>query len=400
MKILFVDDEPNVLSGLRRMLRSCRNEWDMEFACGGEEALERLAAKEFDVVVSDMKMPGMDGLELLTAVRYNYPSTVRIILSGQSDQERVIRSVGPAHRYLHKPCDAEYLISVVKKSFKLQNELADNKLSSLVAGIGSLPSLPKVYTDLQEEIYSENASVDRIGSLVSQDMAMSAKILQLVNSSFFGLPQRVNDPTHAVSLLGIERIKPLVLMAGVFCQFQLNTFKASTLTSLTEHSLQVGMLAKEIASQESTCEQEVEDAYIAGMLHDIGMLVLMSYLSDEYQQVIATAESTGRKLWEVEQEVLGTNHAMVGAYLLNLWGLPNPIVEAVAWHHRPESCIENQFRPLTAVHVANQLVAKKSPLDANGSIDAVCLPYLERLGLAERLSAWQDCVVANVIAEA
>lgn len=391
MRVLFVDDEPNVLDGLRRMLRCCRKEWTMKFACGGEEALERLSEEEFDVVVSDMKMPGMDGLELLTAVRYNYPSTVRIILSGQSDQERVIRSVGPAHQYLNKPCDADHLISVVNKSFKLQNELSDSKLTSLVAGIGSLPSLPKVYSDLQEEIFSEDASVDRIGELISQDMAMSAKILQLVNSSFFGLPQRVNDPTLAATLLGIERIKPLVLMAGVFCQFQQEAFNANVLPDLTEHSLQVGSIAKEIASVESACEQVVEDAHIAGMLHDIGMLVLMSYLAEEYVEIIKKAEQTDQKLWEVEQEVLGTNHAMVGAYLLNLWGLPNPIVEAVAWHHRPDEYVDSSFQPLTAVHVANLITSTNSPLDPNRTSNEISISYLNRLGLSKRLPIWQTC---------
>src|SRR5262245_37814840 len=98
-KILFVDDEPNVLQGLERMLRSMRHEWEMQFAMSGPAALERLAEQTFDVIVSDMRMPGMTGAQLLTEVSQRHPHIVRIILSGQADQEDILRSVGPTHQY-------------------------------------------------------------------------------------------------------------------------------------------------------------------------------------------------------------------------------------------------------------------------------------------------------------
>jgi len=199
-RILFVDDESMVLDGLRRMLRGMRNEWEMEFAASGHEALGILAGRQFDVIVTDMRMPGMDGCQLLNHVKKLHPQVVRIVLSGQSDNDMIMKSVGPAHQFLSKPCDAEILKTTVARVCSMWNLLDDEALIKVVSGIESLPSLPQLYSEVVDEVNSAEGSLNRVGEIISKDSGMSAKILQLVNSAFFGLPRQVTSPVRAVQL--------------------------------------------------------------------------------------------------------------------------------------------------------------------------------------------------------
>jgi len=146
--VLFVDDDENVLAGLRRMLRGFRDQWIMDFVASGAEALHYLAHREADVVVTDLRMPGMNGLELLKHLNSHYPHIVRIILSGQSDEESTIRAAGVAHQYLSKPCETETLKATIVRACALQDRLSNQSLKNIVAGMNSLPSPPTHYQEL------------------------------------------------------------------------------------------------------------------------------------------------------------------------------------------------------------------------------------------------------------
>ena len=275
MRVLFVDDQTNVLAGLRRMLRGLREEWQMEFADSGEEALALMAESPFDVVVSDMRMPGMDGVQFLTETMTRYPGTVRIILSGQADQASVLRAVTPAHQYLSKPCDAETLKATVARACALRDTLSQESLIRLVSQVTTLPSLPHVYTKLLEELQSEDASVQGVAELIAQDVGMTAKLMQMVNSSFFGIPRRVESPAQAAAMLGLNVLKSLVLSAGIFSQFDMNGLRGYSVDALMEHSLAVSHLAQQIAQSHSDNKELAEDAQLAGLLHDVGQLLLV-----------------------------------------------------------------------------------------------------------------------------
>ncbi|MEM9644291.1 MAG: response regulator [Planctomycetota bacterium] len=388
--ILFVDDESNVLSGLRRMLRSQRREWTMHFASGGEEALSLMERETIDVIVSDMRMPGMDGAALLTRISEAYPHTVRLILSGQSDHERIFRAIGPAHQFLSKPCEAETLIETVSRACRLQSQLADESLRNVISQIGTLPSLPQLYRDLVGELESSDASLDRVGEIIGADLAMSAKVLQLVNSSFFGIPQHVNCPKHAVSLLGLSVIRPLALTAGAFARYEDSILLEFSLSDAIDHGLAVATTARAIAMAESPeAPYLIDDAFIAGMMHDIGKLVLASHLQSSYREAFSLVSRENLAHPEAEKAVFGTTHADVGAHLLDLWGLPNSIVEAVAFHHRPSESDATQFSPLTAVHAANVLRRSSESVGDAKHGTPWDLVHLETLNLSDRVKAWK-----------
>jgi HD-like signal output (HDOD) protein/ActR/RegA family two-component response regulator len=386
-RILFVDDEPLVLQGIQRGLRAMRAEWEIEFANGGPQALETMAQAPFDVVITDMRMPGMDGAQLLDLVKTKFPRTVRIILSGQSDRETILRSVGPSHQYLSKPCDLDELKQRLMRTFALRDMLDDPHLKEVIGRLKTVPSLPSLYVAVTGALRSPETPLKKIGDLIAQDMGMCAKVLQLANSAFFGLSCHVSSPQQAVSLIGIENLKALVLSVQVFSDFggQLG----QEMGFLWEHSMTTASFAQAIARVELGARGVADDAFTAGLLHDVGRLVLAAVFGAEYQGVLKRAAEPGALLARCEGEAFGCTHNGVGAYLLGLWGLTDSIVEAVAWHHQPAHAQPTAFSALIAVHAADyydQQMHVHTCSDEQATMDE---PLLNQLGLQSRLASWE-----------
>ena len=329
-----------------------------------------------------MRMPGVDGAELLTRVSEQYPDTVRLVLSGQSEHEKIFRAVGPAHQFMSKPCDPDVLISKIEKACGLNTHLQDEAIRNITSRLTSLPSLPDVYRDLVAELKSDEASIQRVADRISADLGMTAKVLQLVNSSFFGIPQKVGCVSQAVALLGLNIIRPLVLSVNVFSQYEEPNIKDFSLDRLFVHSLTVATKAKSIAEAMNAPEEIANDAFIAAMLQDIGQLVLATNETERFEQAIELAASGEMPLHEAESQIFNCSHAEIGAHLLGLWGLPNPIVEAVTFHHRPMAAHEKEFAPLTAIHIANTISLKTPEL-----LDT---EYLESIGLSTSYEEWLE----------
>jgi HD-like signal output (HDOD) protein len=388
--LLFVDDEPKVLQGLQRQLRAMRGEWNMNFAEGGAKALDFMSTQPVDVIVSDMMMPEMDGSQLLNEVTKRHPNTVRIVLSGHAERGAVMRLVGPAHQYLSKPCNAEELRNAIARAFALRDLLCNEQLKQLATRVKCLPSLPALYTQLNEEFQKEEPSLERAGEIISRDIGMTTKILQLVNSAFFGLPQPISRPSEAVMYLGLNTVRSLVLSLQIFSQFDSETGRWFSLDALACHCWITGVAARRVAHEERKDANTQEQCFLAGLLHDVGQLILAVGLPGEYQEVLRTSKSLNRPAWEVEQERFGATHAGVGAYLLGLWGLPNPIIEAVAMHHRPAACAVHEFSPVVAVHVADVFVHQRPGANTEVPPPALDLNHLAQLGLADRIEIWRE----------
>jgi HD-like signal output (HDOD) protein len=390
LRILFVDDELNVLEGLQRMLRVMRHEWTMAFAQSGQEALDILNGEPFDVVVSDMRMPGMDGAQLLSEVMKRCPQSVRIVLSGQSDREMLLKSVRPAHQYLSKPCDTEVLKSTIVRARALREVLADSSLKATISQLDSLPSLPSVYNEIMEELQSQDPSIKRVAEIIEKDVGMTVKILQLVNSAFFGLFRHVSSPFQAASLLGLDTIKALALSVQIFTQFDQKKLPRFSLAELQDHYMATGALTRAIAKAENQEQTMVNDSFMAGLLHDLGKLVLAVNFSEKYSQSLLMAQEKNIPLWEAERMTLGTSHAEVGAYLMGLWGLHDTIVEALAFHHCPGKLPGKGFNPSITVHVADALAHEHAAGSQHEFSSRISMEYLAELDMAHRLPVWRQ----------
>lgn len=328
-RILFVDDEPHLLAGLRRMLRSRRDVWEMDFADGGEAALAKLAEQPFDIVVSDMRMPGMDGGQLLALVRQRHPRTARIILSGHADRAAIISAVGPTQQYLAKPCDVEVLVEVLERVLAVRDLIVDDRLAELLGGVDSLPKPPQIYEEMLAISTDPECSLSDVVAVIERDLGTSAEVLRLVNSAFFGLPSEVTTITRAVSLLGLETIQALAVAGAVFAAGGPPP-PGVDVQRMSQRGMEVGQLSRRIAVAEGWSRQSVGDAFFAGLLYEVGLPVLAAASPQTW--ATASAVSIGDLDDERDHEVdlFGCSVTQASAYLLGLWGFNEPVVEAIA----------------------------------------------------------------------
>jgi HD-like signal output (HDOD) protein/ActR/RegA family two-component response regulator len=398
-RILFVDDEPSMLRVLKMGMRSMNGIWEMEFAENGEAALALIQNKAFDVVVTDMRMPGINGAQLLNQVLRIHPHTVRIILSGYSDLSEVVNCVGLTHQFLEKPCTLDDLKDCLKRVTAVKERLGNDQLRELTGGLKNLPSVPALYLEIVDALQSATVTAQRIAEIVSRDPALSAKLLQISNSAFFGFSRKVYSVDEAVQLLGVSVIQSLAMAVPIFSSFSRAKCPTFPIEQVWEHSLQTAIIGRRIYSQHLNDSLTGEQAFCAGILHDVGKIILASELPDKYSAVLQESLSSGKPLYEVEQSHFGATHSEVGGYLLALWGLPIPLVEAVANHHNPRRCGVQELCLAGVVHIANALEYYKGDQKALRT-EGVDSTYLKFIGLERQFSVWRADVAARAAAAA
>ena len=351
-RILFVDDDLRLLEALRVGLLPRADTWSMTFVESGARALEELERSPQDVLVADVRMPGMDGAQLLRTVRERWPDTVRIVLSGAAELADVVRLLPVAHQYLSKPCLARRLEEVIERSLDLKAILSKSVLRALLGGTDRLPAQPRVFSRLQVAMANEKISTREVSRIIRADAMVTAKVLQIVNSAFFRPARRVTSIEQAVTYLGFPAVRNLAMCAEVFAHRPANASVAPlNLERLQQHSNRVAAVVHALTSELAWND----DAVLSALLHDIGYWVLVQERPRDLEKALEVSIADRIPMYEAETRVLGASHAEVGAYLLGLWGLPYPIVEAVARHHTPEGVRIGKFDVLPALAVGMAL---------------------------------------------
>lgn len=374
--ILFVDDDGGVLDGLRRQLRRRREVWELRFARSGEEALALLATETVDVVVTDVRMPGIDGLELLRRVRARFPATVRIVLSGYASPADERQAYQVAHRVLPKPCEHDLLAEVLDQAVGTRVRVPERAVHTLVGGVEGLPSVPQVYTELQAVLRDEMSDAQSVARVIERDAVMVASVLRGANAAAFGLSEPVMRVRDAVAYLGRRMVTNMVLGLATFDRFREAGVSPSCMRLFQARAMATASVATRLVER-----RDRDDAYVAAMLHDIGELVMLVAFGGPYE-AISGGGGGGDDVAE-ERAAFGTTHDTVGAYLLGLWGLPSGVVEAVAAHHEPLA--ESHHDVSRAVRIAGALIrASQAPEGSPAEHDTWPLTATERA----RADAW------------
>jgi HD-like signal output (HDOD) protein len=353
--ILFVDDEVELLDGLKARLYKQRNNWRMQFVASGDEALGILEKEPVDLIVSDVRMPGMDGGQLLGLVKERWPTTMRIIVSGYSDPVQAARLTSLAHQYVAKPCEDRQVENTIQRCFGLQELLAQESLRKVVGRIGQLPAMPKTYAKLQSALAQPSVTAAQIADIVMADPAIATKVLQITNSAFFRLRKPIVRIKDAVTYLGFATVRNLVLCAEIFSEWKAPAGLPVDPDQLQKHAQYAAAACKSLASERVS----PDDAWLAGLLHDIGYWVLIQECPEELAQALEASRARGLPLADCERAATGATHAEIGAYLLGLWGVPYPIVEAVALHHAPAAVTPHGYDLLGALTISHALLGEK-----------------------------------------
>ena len=347
------------------------------------------------MLVADLDLPELDGAALLQQVRKRYPETLRFILAPESERDQVMKRVLGAHQFLAKPLNKTALRHALEQAVAVNVWIPSNKIRELAGRIRAFPTVPSLYFEVVNLLRSPDATTEEVGELIGKDMAMMTKLLQVLNSAYFGLPRRVTEPAEAVGILGFEAVKSVVMAVKLLGQYERLRPEYFSIERLWRHSMAVALTAKELAMLATGDRSLAASAFTAGLLHDLGKMVLAANFDEHYSGAHSLARKLQVPLCDIEREVFGASHGEIGAYLFALWGMPPDLLEAVALHHNPPRTACDEFSALTAVHVANALESEVSSDTEGLVVPEVNEAYLAGIGCLNRLEAWRAAVASH-----
>jgi putative nucleotidyltransferase with HDIG domain len=386
-RLLFVDDEPVLRELYLSLGQNLGHGHDVHTAASGSEALKLLSQNSFDVIISDLAMPEMDGIEFLNEVMQDYPESARIVVSGFADRLKIAECLTIGHRFFSKPLNFQILAALIKRICKYSYLVNDERIRRMVCGNAALPTPPETYLRLAETLNSPYADLDDVGKIVEEDPGLSTKLLHIVNSAQFGISRQIVTPAEAVQILGLEVLKALMLGVKVFSFYEKNPFIGTTFKDLWSHSLKVAVGARKLAAMEKLSNQACEESFLAGLLHDIGKLILAANAETQYRLVLDLSKKALLPLHQAEIGIFGCTHSQIGAYLLALWGVPDSVIRAIEHHHSLEQAKITEFDSLLAVHLAQNLQPdRKKQLN---------MALLRQLGLEHRVPEWEEAISAE-----
>jgi putative nucleotidyltransferase with HDIG domain len=335
LSVLFVDADRRVHQSLRRIVVARNLPFDLFSATSSAQARQILSARICDVIVSDANLPDMEGSGLLAQVQERWPMSLRILMTEEGGMRVISSLLASAHQLLTKPATPECLLNTILAALRLRFLLMDSRLREIVHRLEHLPVVPAVYTALTRELQRENCSNQSVAEIVSRDMSLTTAILKVVNTPFFGLSRRVDEPLQAVNILGANLVRGLVLSEGVLRPQDPDMYPGFNTEQLWGHCLLTARCCRAVMRQECPTGPAVEDAFLAGLLHDVGKIVLAEGCPEDYVGILKESQARNVPLALVEAETLGVTHAQIGAYLLGLWGFSESVVIAIAQHHGP-----------------------------------------------------------------
>lgn len=389
-RILFLDDDPMVLQGLKRALHRRGDVWQMRFVGTPDAAFAEMQREPAEVVVSDLRMPGMDGVQFLDRIAALWPSTVRIILSGQTERETLLKAIGPAPQFLSKPCSADRLDMVISRALRLRRLLGDHDFLERIGQMRAIPSPPGIYTRLMDAIRDDATPLDAVSRIVAKDMGFSTRLLQIANSPIFALPMTISDVGHATRLLGLDTIRALALTHGMVASLQGVELGGLPIDALWREGVQCGTVTRHMAMAMRAPTELANEAALAGMLHGIGQLLMAMNDPRRHHAARSGANAGKLSLTDAEEKLFGFNHALAGGYLLHLWGFPDAVVEGVIGWPFPSrlGALPNLPTPADFVHLAR--VAMAMECEPGGALEDADgdLARLEALAPLTEITRW------------
>lgn len=351
-RILFVDDEVQILESLTGIFMNCDQDYEIFTAESGLEALNLLEKEEIDLVVSDMRMPGMDGYELLSKIKILYPGILRIILSGYSEEQLIIKALQQsiAKMYLFKTWESGQLIKMIQQLLKTEDLLKSKDLLLLINNIKELPTIKSSYQRILAMI-EEDVDIADIAEQIEKDQSIATKVLHIANSAFYAV--KTGSVHYAVTFLGLQNIRNLILSTSIFERFESKGMNMEYINKLWSHSFLTNKIL--VFLYEKCLGKKIDElSSSAGLLHNVGVVFMLKSFPKNYKTVEDKAEREQLNLVELEEAEYKVTHQETGGYLLKWWELPFPIVEAALYHHNPfDERVINQLL-VSAVHISQK----------------------------------------------
>ncbi len=385
-RILVADADPKAADEIRQLLGAA---WNVVGVATGPGALFQMQKQVCDVIVADLDLPELNGAEVLDLIRIAHPRAIRFLAATEVQKQRAMCHVAGGNQFLPKPFDTATLKATVERCLAADQGIINNSMRELIGRIRSFPTIPSLYLEVVSALSNPTATTAEVGGIVAKDMAMTTQLLQMLNSAYFSFPRTISDPAEAVGLLGFETVKSLVMSVKLRSQYDKIKPVYFSIDNVWRHSTNVAHLAKQLADLETGDNAMAAAAFTAGLLHDLGKIILAANFDSQYSGAHAIARKNQLQLCEVESDIFGANHGQIAAYLFSLWGMLPGVIDAASLHHHPYRCAERTFNALTAVHVANALDHESNADPDDLPIPLLDMSYLEELGLTHRVPEWR-----------
>ncbi len=297
--------------------------------------------------------------------------------------------VTSAHQYLSKPFDTFKLREMIRRSFAAQDRVRDKGLQAVATSLRSIPSLPQAHHALLKELDDEGTATTNIARLVAEDAGLSFKVLQLANSPLFGQGYVITSPIDAVMCLGTDLIAAVVLAQSLFRHYEALGNYEINLQQVWSHSWQTGSLAQQICREMGFPRKACDEAFLAGLLHETGRFILVDNFPKQFQAACEGARKMGTPLAPRIQETFETNPSQITAYILELWGMPSDVIDAIASQAAISAKDAKEFTLASALYVANGISMRQTPPDAFLP-DEWDNEYLKAVGCEGKIKEWEE----------
>jgi HD-like signal output (HDOD) protein len=325
--VLCASDDAGVAAEVKERLHTDEHRWQFRCAGTSQEALEALSSGAVDALITPMSMAAPDGVNLLEYTHTHFPAVARLVLEGETSGPVQIAGVGPLTQTLSKPCTPRTLEAAVELVLGLRELIASEYLRTLFGAQESLAKPPAVYTRLVELSQDPQSTADDVVQLVQQDVGLTAEVLRLVNSAFYGQSDKVKDLSWAVVLLGLDTLKSLAL-AGVAFRPGAPLPEGLNSDELATRAVRASVTAQKVSRREHWGPETTSELSLAALLAEVGLLVLApgepdgwALLRDQREELPSAA---------LERDAFGCTVGEASAYLLGLWGFPVGAVAATA----------------------------------------------------------------------
>ena len=360
MRLLFVDDEPRVLTGVENALLFAQADWEADFAPSGEQAIELMARHEYDVLVTDMKMPGVDGADVLSHAMENHPGIVRLALSGEVDPELAARGIPLCHEFVSKPCEPDELFRIIERVYGTAHTFETDEMPRILAAIDRLPSSPNLHLEVRAAIDREEG-VDVIARLIETDLAIASSMVRTANSAFYGFRTPTDSVRDAVVRLGTQTVSGVVLNAELASW--VSTRNQPVVAALNARSAWMGGIVRKLVGKQH------RQAPLAGLLRDVGVLALLTQYPNGHQLLDAITAGDGSPDEATERAAFGVTHAEIGAFMLEMWNTDPVVTEVVRYHHTCGSDARSEESRDIIAAIAAADAATTSPMDHPAWLD-------------------------------
>lgn len=385
--LLIIDSNLEATESYQKALAPKAASWTVHYAASADEGLKLAEAHTPDIIVTALSLNDGQGLKVLSQAIDAAPLAHAFIAAEESDRPQLAAAFEGGCRYLPSPCPSDRLLLEFQRCLAIDAWLESPVIKEIVSSRSEFESLPAHHHQIVTALNAPHSAIDEVAEAIANDLALSAKVLETANSSFYGFDENVADIKQAISLLGLSNTRNIVLATHVFSKVGQDSEHQSLIKEIWHHSIAVAGAARRICLHETNNHCAAEEAYSAGLLHDIGKIVLLGVVPDEYIEAQRLSREESLSAWQTEYKVLGCDHAEVGAYLLAKWGLPSTVSEAAALHHRPANSCHGTFSTLAAVHAANAIVRKRrNPKHADAT---PITNFLIEIGKSQQWADWE-----------